>query len=182
MRYTFLGPLLLAVALPGGLLAQDADRSPAELIRIALTAGPASIADGATVMSGATTIRQGTNGWVCVPGNPGTRHNFPVCSDEMWLEMFDAISNRRSPVISRVGISYMLQGGGGTSNTDPYANGPTADNEWMESGPPHVMMVFPDPAVLDGISTDPKNGGPWVMWRDTPYPVLIIPSTPGTEH
>jgi hypothetical protein len=41
-------------------------------------------------------------------------------------------------------------------------------------------MVFPEPSVLEGISTDPDNGGPWVMWRDTPYPVLIIPSVPET--
>lgn len=68
----------------------------------------------------------------------------------------------------------MLQGGPPTTNTDPFATGPTADNEWMEDGPPHVMLVFPDNAALEGISADPQNGGPWVLWKDTPYAVLII--------
>lgn len=180
MRYNVFSPLLLLVALASGLLAQTDDRGHAELILTALSAAPVSVADGATVMSGGAVIRQGTNGWVCMPGNPETRHNFPVCADEMWLEMFAAINARREPVISRVGVSYMLQGGGGTSNTDPFANEPTADNEWMETGPPHIMLVFPDATALEGISTDPYSGGPWVLWKDTPYPVLIIPSTQGT--
>lgn len=57
----------------------------------------------------------------------------------------------------------MLQGGPPTTNTDPFATGPTADNEWMEDGPPHVMLVFADNAALEGISADPQNGGPWVL-------------------
>jgi hypothetical protein len=34
----------------------------------------------------------------------------------------------------------------------------------------------PDGSMLEGVSTDPKNGGPWVMWRDTPYAHLMIPA------
>lgn len=182
MRYNVFIPLLVLVALPSGLLAQSSDRGQAELILTALSAAPSSVADGATVLAGGGVLRQGANGWVCFPGNPETRHNFPVCVDEMWQEMLAAINERRTPVISRVGVSYMLQGGGATSNTDPFADEPTADNEWMESGPPHIMLVFPNAAALEGISTDPYNGGPWVMWKDTPYPVLIIPSMPGTDR
>jgi hypothetical protein len=182
MRCRFYFPVLIVLALPSGTLAQDPDEDRAELIMRALSAAPQSVADGATVMAGGAVLRQGTNGWVCLPGDPETRHNFPMCADEMWLEMFDALQARRKPVISRVGVSYMLQGGGGTSNTDPFADEPTADNEWMETGPPHVMLVFPDATALEGISTDPANGGPWVLWRDTPYPVLVIPSMPETER
>ncbi|HSK20405.1 MAG TPA: hypothetical protein VK912_14730 [Longimicrobiales bacterium] len=182
MRYHLFFPLLMLAALPGGLHAQNPDTARAALILKALSAAPPSVAEGATVLSGGGVIRQGTNGWVCFPGDPETRHNYPMCADEMWLEMFAALNDRRKPVISRVGISYMLQGGGGTSNTDPFADAPTADNEWMDSGPPHVMLVFPDAAVLDGISTDPYNGGPWVVWKNTPYPVLVIPSAPRTRR
>jgi hypothetical protein len=181
MRYDVFLPLLVFVAMPSALVAQNTDATPAEIIVNALSAAPPSVGDAATVLSGGAVIRQGTNGWVCfLPHSEATR-NYPVCADDVWMEVFDAIGDRRTPVISRVGISYMLQGGGGTSNTDPFATGPTADNEWILTGPPHVMLVFPDPTVLEGISTDPDNGGPWVLWRDTAYPVLIIPSVPGTE-
>jgi len=29
--------------------------------------------------------------------------------------------------------------------------------------------------LLDAFSTDPKNGGPWVMWKGTPYAHLMVP-------
>jgi len=36
------------------------------------------------------------------------------------------------------------------------------------------MILVPDPKALEGISTDPKNGGPWIMWPNTPYQHLMI--------
>ena len=35
---------------------------------------------------------------------------------------------------------YMLEGGTDASNTDPYATTPTADNDWIKTGP-HIMVV-----------------------------------------
>ena len=61
------------------------------------------------------------------------------------------------------------------SNTDPSAEGPTADNEWQETDVPHLMILVPDEKVLEGLPTDPNNGGPWVMWRNTPYVHLMAP-------
>ncbi len=37
------------------------------------------------------------------------------------------------------------------------------------------MILVPDPAMLEGISTDPDNGGPYVMWKGTPYAHIMIP-------
>jgi hypothetical protein len=64
--------------------------------------------------------------------------------------------------------------GCGRSNTDPYATGKTADNEWVVSGP-HLMVIVPDSDDLDKVPTDPENGGPWVMWKGTPYAHIMIP-------
>jgi hypothetical protein len=73
----------------------------------------------------------------------------------------------------------MLMGDAGASNVDPFAQGPTAQNEWVRTGP-HLMLVVPDRAVLDGFPTDPENGGPWVMWKGTPYAHVMIP-VPGNR-
>ena len=35
--------------------------------------------------------------------------------------------------------TYMLAGDGGASNIDPYAAGPTDDNDWVQEGP-HMML------------------------------------------
>ncbi len=39
----------------------------------------------------------------------------------------------------------------------------------------HLMMLVPDRSDLEGVSTDHLNGGPWVMWPETPYAHLMIP-------
>ena len=51
-------------------------------------------------------------------------------------------------------------------------------NEWLEDGGPHVMMLVPDLAMLEGMSTDPHNGGPYVMWRGTDFAHVMIPTPP----
>ena len=42
------------------------------------------------------------------------------------------------------------------SHTDPYATGPAEGNQWIQSGGPHIMVVFSDAAMLEGISADPE--------------------------
>ena len=37
------------------------------------------------------------------------------------------------------------------------------------------MMLIPVLDMLKGISTDHLNGGPWIMWPDTPYAHIMIP-------
>lgn len=98
-----------------------------------------------------------------------------MCLDEPWLEWVDAWVNRRVPSVTRMGFGYMLRGDSPASNTDPFATGPTADNEWIEHAVPHLMIVFPTTEALEGLTSDHTNGGPWVMWRDTPYAHVMVP-------
>jgi hypothetical protein len=37
------------------------------------------------------------------------------------------------------------------------------------------MVLSADAKTLDMYSTDPKSGGPWVMWKGTPYAHLMVP-------
>lgn len=157
----------------------QADQSVDAQIRSALSAAPASVAEHATVAGlDGTILRQGSSDWVCMPDNPDVPNNAPMCLDGNWREVFDAFMNGRDPAFSGTGFSYMLQGDSPVSNTDPYAEGPTDDNQWIQSGAPHIMVVFSDHAMLEGISTDPDNGGPFVMWKDTPYAHVMIPTVP----
>ena len=39
------------------------------------------------------------------------------------------------------------------------------------------MIVVPNLASLAGISTDPNNGGPYVMYAGTPYAHIMAPIT-----
>jgi len=163
-------------SLAAGLLAGQGTDS---LIQNALRAAPPALAQGATVVDlKHNVLRRGSNAWTCMPDDPAVPGDAPMCLDAPWFELIAALTSQRVPKIERVGVGYMLQGDFPVSNVDPYAPGPTPDNQWVADGPPHVMLVFPDAKTLDGLSTDPTNGGPWVMWRGTPYAHLMIPTAP----
>jgi hypothetical protein len=149
------------------------------LIANALSAAPPSLASGATVVGAdGRVLRKGTTEWVCMPDMPDQPFNSPMCLDAPWREVIDAWMHRRTPKVTGIGVGYMLQGDFPVSNVDPFAKAPTATNEWIQQGSPHVMMVFPDARMLEGFSTDPKSGGPFVMWRGTPYAHVMIPTLP----
>lgn len=180
MRRFTLSSLILATlaATAANAHAQTAP-SVDDQIRSALSAAPAAVAEHATIALGdGTILRQGSSDWVCLPDMPDVPGNSPMCLDANWREVMDALMNQRNPAFVGTGFSYMLQGDMPVSNTDPYATGPTADNQWIPDGGPHIMMVFSDPAMLVGISTDPDNGGPFVMWKGTPYAHVMIPTEP----
>jgi len=73
----------------------------------------------------------------------------------------------------RIGLSYMLQGDAGVSNSNPmHPEGMNAPDFIKEGA--HVMVILPR-AMLEGITNDPHAGGPYVMWGDTPYAHIMIP-------
>ena len=63
----------------------------------------------------------------------------------------------------------------GTSNSDPYATDPAKVEDWVKEGP-HLMITVSDPAMLKGLSHDPKDPV-YVMWGDTPYAHIMVKIT-----
>ena len=150
----------------------------------AMTAAPASVSAKATILDWPakegeppTLLRQGSNGWHCLPDMPESPGSDPMCVDQAWMKWIEAYMTHKTPQITGVGIGYMIAPGGGwASNTDPYAMAATADNHWGLHVP-HLMIVVPNLSSLDGISTDPNNGGPYVMFAGTPYAHIMAPIT-----
>ena len=173
--------IAIALALPlspvfgeGG-ARRDVVRHAAELARAEL-AGPSSLSKNATIMDrDGNVLRKGTNGWTCMPDNPETPGTDPMCMNEPWLNFMGALKNNKKPTYTQVGIAYMLQGDTPVSNTDPYATAPKPGDDWVEGLGAHIMVLVPDVEALKNVSTNSKNGGPWVMWPDTPYAHLMIP-------
>lgn len=170
--------LSAAVALcffPVGALAQDS------AIASAVSAAPASISGDATVISwDGKTLREGSNGWTCLPDRPDTDGNDPWCVNGPWLEFLEAYKSKTKPTYTKVGIAYMLQGDSPVSNTDPYATEKTTDEDWLTGIGPHLMILVPDPEMFSNLPQDPHSGGPWIMWPDTDYAHLMIPLEGGT--
>jgi hypothetical protein len=144
------------------------------------SAAPASIAHKASIATmdaaGAMTmVRQGTNGWTCLPDSPATPGPDPMCADANAMKWADAWIHHKTPPEGATGLMYMLEGGTDASNTDPYATKPGDQNNWVKTGP-HVMVVG-SREILAGYPADPKpdTSGPYVMWAGTPYAHLMIP-------
>ena len=152
-----------------------AEHHEAAVIEEALSAAPPELAKGATVMDWeGNTLKQGENGWTCMPTPPHVTGTAPMCLDAAWMEWADAYGNKKDYAGGKFGVSYMLAGDEGASNIDPYATEKTDDNQWVKEGA-HLMILAADPAQLEGLSTDPWNGGPYVMWKGTPYAHIMVP-------
>ena len=158
--------LLLALAAP--LRAQDAKSE-------AMSAAPAEVAANATIVdSEGNVLQEGTNGYTCMPTPPALIPPQPMCLDAVWMAWADAWMNNRELTVTEVGIAYMLGGDGGVSNTDPAGLDPETVDDWVSADQP-LMLLLPDKATYETFPTDPSYGGPWIMWKDTPYVHVMIP-------
>ncbi|HTM87626.1 MAG TPA: hypothetical protein VL155_05445 [Terriglobales bacterium] len=169
--------IFLLVAATSLINAQQKQISDADYIAQALSAAPAAVAKHATVIrvdkdGSIRTLRSGSNGFTCMI--MGTDK---MCNDANSMEFIHAMM-KHAPPPDKVGISYMLAGDQGASNTDPYATGKTADNHWIVTGP--HLMVFGPPSKALGYTEakDPDPNKPYMMWAGTPYEHAMIPLAP----
>ncbi len=148
-------------------------QSDADLIAEAESAAPESVTANATIKAGdGRVLRQGSNSWTCFPGNAAIG---PMCNEQQWNDLIAAVMSKNPIDVKGFSLSYMLAGEGdalGVSNKDPFAAKPTSDNDWVKEGP-HLMILVPDPAMLEGMSTDPKDPV-YVMWKGTPYAHIMV--------
>jgi hypothetical protein len=165
-------------------------------IKNALSAGPTSITDRATVVDrplnlndGHThgrVLRQGSNGWTCMPDIPGRPQHDPMCADETMMKWMAATLSGEKPNIDRVGLAYMLMGEAGQGQNAAPAIDPTQIKEWFYIGP-HVMVVLPDSAkeALRGINQDLSNNEPYVTLINSAAgstPLWVIPVAKSAER
>ena len=151
-----------------------------EKIKSAMSAAPEAVGKGAAIMDMAADgsmkqLRAGTNGFTCLPDNPGTPGPDPMCVDANGMAWMDAMLKKQPPPPGKASLMYMLAGGTDASNTDPYATAPTANNHWIKTGP-HVMIVGATDMLAGYPSTpDPDTSAPYVMWAGTPYAHIMMP-------
>jgi hypothetical protein len=162
-----------------------ADEIKGEKIRRAMLSGPASVTRDATVMEmqadgTMTVLRQGTNEWICMPGNENIIGATDMCADPMgmiWLQ--DVVARKPKPTNSAPGLIYMLNGATQHSFTDPFDR----TSPPIPIGP-HWMILWPFDAKAAGIGTIMRDGGAMIMFAGTPYAHLHICGSPwdGNEY
>jgi pimeloyl-ACP methyl ester carboxylesterase len=116
-------------------------------------AGPPTVTENATIATyyalQEKVLRRGTNGWTCWAETGGLG---PMCNQPGWDAWLHAFWNHRDSFhVNELSVSYML----------------------AEKGDRHVMILVPDPRLLDGLSTEPKDPM-WAMMTGTPYAHIML--------
>ena len=165
---------LIAFFIAAAAHSRQKQASDSDYVSQALSAAPEAVAKGAAVVRAEAngtmrTLRPGNNGFTCMIVGMDK-----MCNDHNSMEFIDALVKHLPPP-DKVGISYMLAGDEGASNTDPYATGKTADNHWLVTGP-HIMVFGPPSKSLGYTQAkDPDPNKPYMMWAGTPYEHAMIP-------
>ena len=184
MRLLVMPALLAGTTLCGSAFAASIVSAPMtdeQIVASAESAAPAAIAKGATIVAfdaqmNMRTLREGKNGFTCMPDSPATPGPDSMCMDKNAMDWANAWMSKTTPAAGKIGFMYMLEGGTDFSNTDPYATKPAANNHWIKTGP-HVMIVGADASFYDQYpkSADPDTSMPYIMWPGTPYQHLMAP-------
>jgi hypothetical protein len=177
----FLGFCLAAWSYTHSAIAQTTkvEESVQTKIARALSAGPPNVAKDATVaeMDGGDhlkILRQGTNDFTCLPGDPSGIGKPAMCADKVAMQWNDDFAHHRpKPTTTVPGIEYMLAGATQRSDSDP--------ND-MTSPPikigPHWMILWPFDPKTSGLPTTHRPTGAYIMWAGTPYAHVHVMGTP----
>lgn len=159
--------------------AAKAEETAQAKIARALSAGPADMTKGARVVDTDTAgqtivLREGSNGFTCMPGNPQEIGEPPMCADAASLQWFaDFKAHKPRPTNTTPGITYMLAGATQRSDSDPYdQTSPT-----MAIGP-HWMIMWPFDPKTTGLPTMHKPRGAFIMWAGTPWAHVHVMGRP----
>ena len=160
----------------------------------ALSAAPATIAEDASVvdwpashdMSQGRVLRQGNNGWTCMPDVPKRPQHDPMCVDKTMMQWIMATLAGKKPNIDRVGLAYMLMGEARQGQGAAPAKDPAQVKDWFYIGP-HVMIVLPDTAqaALRGINQDMSDNLPYTTRLNSSVDatsILVVPVANGGER
>ena len=157
----------------------DAGETAQAKIARAMSAGPTDVAKSAKIVDtdahgNTVVLREGNNGFTCMPGNPKVVGEPPMCVDAPSMQWFaDAKAHKPRPTNTVPGITYMLAGATQRSDSDPHD---------MTSMPidvgPHWMVMWPFDPKTTGLPTKHRPNGAYIMYVGSPYAHLHIMGRP----
>ena len=158
--------------------AADAGETTQAKIARAMSAGTSDIVKSARIVDkngqGTIVLREGTNGFTCMPGNPRIIGDPPMCADAAAMQWFaDFRARKAKPTNTEPGIVYMLAGATQRSDTDPY----DTSSKPIPIGP-HWMIMWPFDPKSTGLPATHRPTGAYIMWAGSPYAHLHVMGRP----
>lgn len=148
-------------------------------IERAMSAGPSEIARSAKIIDkdqqGQTVVlRQGSNGFTCMPGNPNVIGDPPMCADGPSMQWAaDFAAHKARPTNTAPGITYMLAGATQRSDSDPRDQA----SPGITVGP-HWMIMWPFDPKATGLPSTHSDTGAYIMWAGTPWAHVHVMGRP----
>lgn len=145
----------------------------------AMSAGPDNVSTSAQIIDTdgqgkMVVLREGNNGFTCMPGNLKVVGEPPMCVDAAAMQWYDdAKAHKPKPTNKIPGITYMLAGASQRSDSDPNDTTSTPINVG-----PHWMIVWPFDTKTTGLPTTHKSTGAYIMWAGSPYAHVHIMGRP----
>ncbi|MGA7107145.1 MAG: hypothetical protein WBY75_05345 [Terracidiphilus sp.] len=180
-----LSPLVLAIMSIGAFAqssnatSDDPNETTASKIARALSAGPPNVTKDATVAEmdahgNMIILRQGSNDFTCLPGNPKVPGKPALCEDKVAMQWNrDFAEHKPKPTTTVPGIEYMLAGATQRSDSDPYDK-----TDAPITVGPHWMILWPFDPKTSGLPTHHKATGAYIMWAGSPYAHVHIMGAP----
>jgi hypothetical protein len=157
----------------------SSDDPPQGKIARAMSAGPDNISQSARIIDtdaqgNKVILREGSNGFTCMPGNLKVVGEPPMCVDAASMQWFDdAKAHKPKPTNTVPGITYMLAGATQRSDSDPQ----DTTSMPIEVGP-HWMIMWPFDPKTTGLPTTHKPTGAYIMWAGSPYAHMHVMGRP----
>lgn len=143
----------------------------ADRIANAMSAGPPAISQEATILDypegwpgkwpdepaeALVELRAGSNGWTCIPDDPTSEGDDPVCVNDVYMQVLNARQALVDSPSEGIGIGYMLQEGRPAGSM------------------PHMMIFVPGSKESLGAFSTAGGPTPWVMFPDTSHAHLMV--------
>jgi len=157
----------------------SSDDSTQVKIARAMSAGPDNVSKSARIIDtdargNRVILREGSNGFTCMPGNLKVVGEPPMCVDAASMQWFDdAKAHKPKPTNTVPGITYMLAGATQRSDSDPH----DTTSMPIEVGP-HWMIMWPFDPKTTGLPTTHKAMGAYIMWAGSPYAHMHVMGRP----
>jgi hypothetical protein len=143
--------------------ADDTESVQAKIAR-AMSAGPAEIAKSARIVDTDSNgkmvvLREGNNGFTCMPGNPKVIGDPAMCMDAASMQ-WSADFKAHKPKPQR-------------SDSNPYDK-----TSPPITVPPHWMIMWPFDPKATGLPVTHRDTGSYIMWAGSPYAHLHVMGRP----
>jgi hypothetical protein len=160
-------------------ISAKADDTTQEKIARAMSAGPDNISKSARIIDkdaqgNKVVLREGSNGFTCMPGNPNVVGDPPMCADAASMQWASDFSvHKPKPTNTVPGITYMLAGATQRSDSDPY----DTTSPPITVGP-HWMIIWPFDPRVTGLPISHRDTGAYIMWAGSPYAHVHVMGRP----